>query len=92
MCGGTGRQTLQRPGLSPSPYTEPDMLNQCANNTLLVQMDVLAGRTQQNSSYQVEGTVTVNGAPPEPLRFRQSIAYVTQEDFLPVTETVCSYH
>lgn len=51
-------------------------------------MDVLAGRTQQNSQYHVEGVRTVNGLPPDPLTFRQSTAYVTQEDYLPVTETL----
>lgn len=51
-------------------------------------MDVLAARKQANSTYQIDGTVLVNGAPPDSLRFRQSIAYVTQEDYLPVTETV----
>jgi hypothetical protein len=60
----------------------------CSATHLLPQMDVLAGRTQQNSVYNIEGTVTVNVAPPDPLRFRQSTAYVTQQDYLPITETV----
>lgn len=53
-----------------------------------MQMDVLAFRTQQNAAYHVDGSVLVNGVPPDLLQFRQSTAYVTQEDYLPVTETV----
>jgi ABC-type multidrug transport system ATPase subunit len=51
-------------------------------------MDVLAARIHTNSEISIEGEVLVNNEPVDFQRFRHSIGYVTQDDYLLPTETV----
>lgn len=54
-------------------------------------MDVLAGRLQHQSQLTIDsGEVLVNNAPIDFQRFRHSVGYLTQEDYLSPTETVRS--
>jgi ABC-type multidrug transport system ATPase subunit len=54
-------------------------------------MDVLAGRLRHQSQVTIDaGEVLVNNAPIQLQRFRHSVGYLTQDDYLPPTETVRS--
>eukprot|EP00301_Raphidiophrys_heterophryoidea_P003841 c11718_g2_i1.p1 GENE.c11718_g2_i1~~c11718_g2_i1.p1 ORF type:complete len:614 (-),score=175.42 c11718_g2_i1:187-2028(-) len=50
-------------------------------------LNVLAGRVVPTRSNQISGTVSINGAPINPLRYRSNIAYVMQDDALFATLT-----
>lgn len=50
-------------------------------------LNVLAGRSASNGHVEVSGTITVAGKKIDPVKFRQSIAYVMQDDALMPTAT-----
>jgi ABC-type multidrug transport system ATPase subunit len=50
-------------------------------------MNVLAGRTAKSLHNTLSGLVTVDGIPINPVKFRQHIAYVMQDDALVSTLT-----
>ena len=50
-------------------------------------LNVLAGRTRHGGAHQIGGGISINGTPIDPVRYRDRIAYVMQQDALTATAT-----